>query len=61
MLLKATIITVCTLCAGVGGAAFWVQRPVQSQETLAAMPTLLELHNAAYIENLPIQDLKDPI
>jgi hypothetical protein len=62
MLLKATIIA-CVICAGAGGTALWVeaQREVRSQETLTAMPTLIELHNAAHIENLPIQNLKDPL
>ena len=62
MLIKATTIIACAICAGIGGTALWgaAQRPVQSQGTLTAMPMLLELHNLAHIENLPVRDVKDP-
>ena len=59
-MLRAGIIA-CVVCVGAGGSAMWVnERKVQSQETLKGMPTLLELHNGAHLENLPVQDVKDP-
>jgi hypothetical protein len=59
LLLKATIVA-CVVCAGVGGTALWVSAPVRLQDMLAAMPTMFELHNRAHLENLPVQDVKDP-
>ena len=61
MLLKAGIIA-CAVCAGAGGTALWVKadRPVRSPEARTTMPSFLELHNRAYLENLPVQDVKDP-
>ncbi len=62
MLLKATVVA-CALCAGAGGTAFWVKydRPVRSPETLISMPSFIDLHDRAYLENLPVQDIKDPL
>lgn len=61
-MLKAAIIA-CAVCAGAGGAAFWLQPGHGSTEpptALSNMPSLLELHAKAHLENLPVQEVKEP-
>ena len=59
MLLKAGIIG-CAICAG--GTALWVKadRTVPFPEALTGMSSFLDLHDRAHLENLPVQDVKDP-
>ena len=60
-MVKAAIVA-CVLCAGAGGTAMWITAPVQVKpgSPTAAMPSLLELHNNAHLENLPVRDVKEP-
>ncbi len=55
-MLKAGII-VCALCAGAAGTTVWVkaERVAGSPERLHQGPSWVELHNAAHLDNLPVQ------
>ena len=61
-MVKAAIIA-CIICAGAGGTAMWITAgaTVKPGGPVAAMPSLLDLHNNAHLENLPVGDVKDPL
>jgi hypothetical protein len=62
-MLKASIAPIAT-CASTVGAAFWIEsgvHPTKSQITQLTMPSLEELHARAHVENLPVQEVKDPL
>jgi len=61
-MLKASI-TLIAICAGAVGAAFWTEsrvRPTMSPIPQLTMPSLEELHARAGVENLPMQEVKQP-
>jgi hypothetical protein len=61
-MLKAAIIA-CAICAGAGGAAFWLQPShgsTEPPETLTSLPSLMELHAKAHLDMLPVQEVKEP-
>jgi len=61
-MLKA-IIVFCAICVGAGGAAFWVESATPSgpqPNPAVTMPSLEELHARAHLQNLPVQEVKEP-
>jgi hypothetical protein len=59
-MVKAAIVA-CVLCAGAGGTAMWVTAGVQVKPggATVVMPSMLELHNNAHLENLPVREVKE--
>jgi hypothetical protein len=61
-MLKASIALI-SICAGSVGAAFWIEsgmRLTKSPIPQLTMPSLEELHARAHVENLPVQEVKEP-
>jgi hypothetical protein len=61
-MLKASI-AIVAICASTVGAAFWMKsdvRPTKSPIPELTMPSLEELHTRARVENLPVQEVKEP-
>jgi hypothetical protein len=61
-MLKASI-ALFAVCASTVGAAFWMKSAVHPTKTPIAeltMPALEELHMRAHVENLPVQEVKEP-
>jgi hypothetical protein len=61
-MLKASIALIA-VCASSVGAAFWIElgvRPTNSPIPQLTMPSLGELHAQAHVENLPVQEVKEP-
>jgi hypothetical protein len=61
-MLKAAIIAF-VLCAGAASAAFWLapgHGSANTSEEASAMPSIAELHAKAHLENLPVQEFRDP-
>jgi hypothetical protein len=62
-MLKVSIALIA-ICAGTVGAALWTEsgarRPTKSPIPQLTMPSLEELHARAGVENLPMQELKEP-
>jgi hypothetical protein len=61
-MLKASIALVA-ICASTVAAAFWIQsgvRPTKSPVPGLTMPSLEELHLRAHVDNLPVQEVKEP-
>lgn len=61
-MLKASIVLVA-ICASTAGAAFWIKsgvRPTKPPVLELSMPSLEELHSRAHVENLPVQEVKEP-
>jgi hypothetical protein len=59
-MLKA-IIAIVAICAGTFGAAFWMKSgATKSPLPVLTMPSLEELHTRARVENLPVQEVKEP-
>jgi hypothetical protein len=61
-MLKA-IIALAAICASTVGAAFWIKSgalPTKSPISELTMPSLEELHTRANVENLPVQEVKEP-
>jgi hypothetical protein len=61
-MLKASIALVA-ICAGIVLVAFWVKsdaRPTKTPIAELTMPSLEALHARAHVENLPVQEVKEP-
>jgi hypothetical protein len=61
-MLKASIALIA-ICASTVGAAYWIEsgvRPAKSPIPQLTMPSLEELHARAHVENLPVQEVKEP-
>jgi len=65
-MLKASIaIALVAICVSSVGAAFWIDsggraNPTKSPVPEVTMPSLEELHARAHLENLPVQEVKEP-
>jgi len=61
-MLKASI-GLIALCTSIVGTAFWIEsdpRPTKSPIPQLSMPSREELHERAHVENLPVQEVKEP-
>jgi hypothetical protein len=61
-MLKASIALVA-VCASTVVTAFWIQsemRPTKTRVRELTMPSLEELHRRAHVDNLPVQEVKEP-
>jgi hypothetical protein len=63
-MLRARIaIALIAMYSATVGAAFWIESgacPTKSLIPRVAMPSLEELHGQAHVEQIPVQELKEP-